>query len=171
MKPFNHHHLIIIKVKHSTSQPRVPHVTCPQPRTFPHAADVRTTAFSRVSRQPAHSKSRRLGRGAFAWPLPACAAVVASPREYLGRDLRWPWAWPPRSTAMAPQPAAVRLPSAFMSNRPPERPRLFVDRSVDRSVLGNRLPSVSRRKASATGVHTTSERSGVCPCLAASSSG
>ena len=94
--------------------------------------------------------------------------VVRERRLASGETFAWLGAWPRVAQyIVAPQPAAVRLASAFMSNRPPERPRLFVDRSV----LGYRLPSVSRRTASATGVHTTSQRAGVCPCSAVAGPG
>ena len=111
----------------------------------------RTTAFSRVCRQPAHSMRRERGAsssgGSPAWRF----AVVASP---LGRGLRSVGGAWPRVAVVAPQPVAVRLASAFMNNRPTERPRLFVDPGPNEALRS-------------TEHHNTSQRGGVCSFLAA----
>ena len=66
------------------------------------------------------------------------------------------------SRSRAPQrclSAAARF-MAVMNSRltERERPRLLVERSV----LGHRLPSASRRKSSSSRSHETSQRAGVC---------
>ena len=64
------------------------------------------------------------------------------------------------SRSRAPRSSAAARFMAFMNSRPTERERLRL--LVERSVLGHRLPSASRRKSSSSRSHKTSQRAGVC---------